>query len=341
MSNETVSQLQRRYNKSELAQEVFKLRGQVKREEAKDPKIKDAEDRADQEALDAVTALPPEEMASRMTSLGVSVNNTLQQVTSEIIQGRNTLTNLERACEAKKGELENLFGQEVLARSIGNLLADLDATKKEAETKKSELAEDQARAEAAAERQKAEWEANFQKSCNQTQTDWSYEFAKEQRNQRDAFAQQLQTERRNHDDQERERKREWEIREENVQKREQEVSVKEAEAATLEEEIKARAEKEKKGAIDAISRNHKHEMQMVQKDADTAAQIAQSTIKTQEEQMLKQQAEIEALKSRLTEVQEKNTELAKSALESASGRFALDSVMQHGGNDGKSARGKA
>lgn len=53
------------------------------------------------------------------------------------------------------------------------------------------------------------------------------------------------------------------------------------------------------------------------------------------------QAEIEALKTRLTEVQEKNTELAKSALESASGRFALDSVMQHGSGDGKAARGKA
>jgi len=343
MTTETLKQLQRNYNKTELAQEVFKLRAQVKRDEAQDPNIREAGERADKDALSNINALSPEEMAASMTSLGVNVNNTLQQVTSEIIQGRNTLADLDRACNAKKAELENLFGQEVLARSIGNLLADLDAKKKEAKAAEAELDEEKTRREAAEARRKAEWDIQFQKDCTQAQADWAYKFAKEKREQQDAFNQQLQTERRAFDDEQRVKDREQQDAEADLQKRQLAIAEKENEAEALEATLKAKFDKEKHTVTGAMKREHEHAMAIAQTNANTAAQIAASTIKTQEEQMLKQQAEIEALKARMSEVQEKNTELAKSALESASHQFALDAVMRSGGNDGqgKTTRGKA
>lgn len=338
MTTETINQLQRNYTKQALAQELFKLRAQVKREEGQDPNIRDAEQRAGVEALTNVTGLSPEEMASTMTKLGVNVNNTLQQVTSKIIDSRNILADLDRACDTKRAELENLFGQEVLARTIGNLIADHDTKKKEFAEKEAELEEQVQRQEAANQRRQAEWEQQFQQSCDRSKKDFEYLFAQQQRQARDTFSEQIKTERRAFDDQQREREREWEIREENVQKREQALATREAEVEGAVEETRKKIEQEKHTALNAMKRDHDHAMQMVQKDATTAAQIASSTINTLQEQLLKQQAEIEQLKTRLTEVQEKNTDLARSALESASHQFALDAVMRSGGANGDQTR---
>lgn len=343
MTTESVSQINRKYTKKELADEVFKLRGKLHREEAQDPNIREAEQRAGQEALANVTNLSPEEMASTMTKLGVSVNSTLQQVTSKIIDGRNTLADLERACDTKHAELENLFGQEVVARTVGNLIADHDAKKKEFQAKEEELAEQLQRQEAANQRQQAEWQQRFQQECDRNRKDFDYLFAQQQRQARDTFAEQIKVERNKFDDEQRLRQREWDTREEEVQKREQALTAREAEVESAVEETRKKIEQEKHTALNAMKREHEHAIQIIQKDAQTAAQIANSTIQAQGEQLTKQQAEIEQLKTRLNEVQEKNTELAKSALESASHQFALDTVarMQTGENGSVSRRGKA
>jgi hypothetical protein len=109
----------------------------------------------------------------------------------------------------------------------------------------------------------------------------------------------------------------------------------------LETTLKAKFDKEKHTVTGAMDREHKHAMALAKNNADTAAQIAASTITTQADQIDKQQAEIEALKRSLVEAQGKNNELAKQALESASGRFALDSVMAHSDGQGKGTRAKA
>lgn len=114
----------------------------------------------------------------------------------------------------------------------------------------------------------------------------------------------------------------------------------EAKAATLEEDIKAKAEKDKKSAIDAISRQHKHEMALAQKEAQTAAQIAESTIANLKLIVAGQKGEIEALKAQVNNATQKNTELAQSALESASRSYALNAVMQQSGENGSTTRRK-
>lgn len=340
--SDTVSQLQRKFNKKELAQEVFKLRGQVAREEAQDPNIRDAETRAGLAALENVTNLSPEDMASAMTKLGVGVNNTLQTVTSKIIDGRNTLADLERACETKQKELENLFGQEIVARAIGQLLAEHDAKKKEFATKEEELANDVARQESQNQRQQQEWGTQFNKDCERKRQNFQYEFNQEQRQVKDQLAQQLTEERRKFDDEQRQRDRQTAETEADIQKRLLELAEKEQKAATFEEDIKAQYEKDKKSAIDAISRNHKHEMAIAENQATTQQQIAAATIAQQQQRVSAQDIEIESLKQRLAEAQGKNTELANKALESASRSFALDAVMQAGENNGSTrSRGKA
>jgi len=340
--SETISQLKRNYNKAELAQEVLALRAQVRQEEAQDPNIRGAEARAGQTALDNVTALSPEDMATALTSLGVNVNTTLRQVSGEIVQGRNTLTDLERACEAKEAELTNLFGQEVIARSIGNALADHDAKKKDFKAKGVEMDDDLARAQEAAERQTAEWQAQFAKDCERSRTEFEYDFAQSKRTQKDAFATGLKNERQQFDDTQRVAQRNAAEAEDDLQKRLLAVAEQEQAAGQAEEKIKAKAESDKKAAIEAVSRNHKHEMAITKKDAETAAQIAASTVQVQGTQIDKHEAQIDQLKAQLAEAQARNTELAKSALESASRSFALDAVMKQGQDgQGRPARGKA
>ncbi len=127
-----------------------------------------------------------------------------------------------------------------------------------------------------------------------------------------------------------------------MQKRFEAVAEQEAEAEALEANLKAKFEREKHTATGAMSKEHAHAMALATNNANTAAQIASSTIEAQEGQLIKQQTEIEALKHSLVEAQSKNNELAKQALESASGRFALDSVMAHGDGQGTTrTRGKA
>ena len=290
-----------------------------------------------------MTSLSPEEMASTMTSLGVNVNNTLQQVTSRIIEGRNTLADLERACEAKKSELENLFGQDVVARTIGNLLADHDAKKKEFAAKEEEMVEAVARQEAVNERQQQEWDRQFAKDCERARTNFNYEFEQNKRTQSDALGQQLQAERRSFDEAQRDRDRINAENEADIVKRLQAVAEKEALVEGAVEAARKKVEAEKAIALNSMKREHEHTLQIVAKDAETQKQIADSTINNLKLVTAGQKTEIEALKAQLSEAQTKNTELAKSALDSASRSFALDAVMQQSDNNGsgRPTRGKA
>lgn len=338
--SDTLNSLQRGNNKKELAQKVLDLRAQVRTEDGQDPNIREANDRAGQEALSNVTNLSPEEMAGAMTKLGVGLNNTLQGITSGIIQGRTTLADLEKANNAKTKELENLFGQETMARTIGNLIADHDAQKKAFEATENELAEAQIRQEAVNNREQAEWARQFNKDCERAKTNFKYEFDQNKRQVEDALAQQLQGERRTFADAQREADRVNADTETAIQARGLAVAEREQEADGIEEKLKAKFNQEKNAATSSMKKDHDHQVAIAQTQADTQAQIAKSAIDNQAIQIAAQQAEIIALKGALVASQEKNTELAGKAIDGASHQFALDAVMQQGDNNGSTSRSR-
>lgn len=339
--SDTVKSLERKFNKKELAQEVFKLRAKVAREESEDPNIRDAEERAGTTALANVTNLSPEDMASAMTKLGVGVNNTLQQVTSEIIQGRNTLADLERACNTKKAELDNLFGQEIMGRTIGALIADHDGKKKEFAAKEEELAEQVSRQEAQNARDQQEWQTQFNKDCERARQNFKYEFNQEQRQAKDLLAQQLTDERRKFDDERREQERQNNETEADIQKRLLELAEKEQKAATFEEDTKAKYEKEKAVALNALKRDFEHKAQIDANNAQTQQQIAQAEIRAKDSRIQQLETEVQKLQVALAQSQTEVGSIANKALEASAGRLALDSVLQGGDNGSTRTRGKA
>lgn len=337
--SETIAELSSRtYNKKELATMLFNLRNKVKRDGGQDPTIAAADQQAGQDALDRVSAITPEQMASSMTGIGVKLSNTIQQVTAEIIQSRNKLGDLEKACDTKSNELEELYGQEAIARSLGDALADHDVKVKEAKAKSQELDEELSRKEVSIERQKSELEGDFSKHSQRRQKEFEYSFAQGKQRVEDEFQAELKEKQITFEDEERERSRQWRDREIEMQKRETGLEEKESTAEAFEENLEAKAKKSEAITIASIKREYEHKAAIALNNATTGAAIASSTIETLSEQMIKQQTEIEALKRALATSQTEVGSIANKALESAAGRLALDSVLTQADGAGSKAR---
>lgn len=337
---ETVNQIYKKYNKSELSQEVFKLRSKLKAKAGVDPNIAEAEERQGEEALTRATALSPEEMAANMTQLGVRLNNTLQQVTSQIIQGRNTLKDLDKACEVKQSALEELYGRDVVLQSTGALLADYDNKKKELAQAEEEANAESLRAQQERERRAIEWDQNFAKQTQQKRDEFNYEFNKMVRDTKDQLQAQLKAEQLKAEDENRAREKAWQEREEAITKTEMAVAEREAKAEQLEGELKTKYERDKAVAISAVNKDWEHKFQLKSQEASTAQQIAAAELASRAKQITDLEAEIQNLRTQLSESKREVADIANKALEASSGRMALDYAMQTstGGADGKTRR---
>lgn len=255
--------------------------------------------------------------ADQIARTSVAVQQKLSEVGNELTSALATLENVQAAIETKKQELKDLYGLEGAALSLDELEGKIAATR--AQWDADQEAKAQTDAEDAAERLKAR---------KREEDDYAYRTGIERRKQTDEFATKLAAQQKA----EAERK---EALEKGWANREADLKARETELASLRAAVAAHPEDQKKAvdaavavATNSLKKTLDSEFQLQKKDLETVNKLAAQETAGCKTEINRLQTTIAELQKQLAEAHKSSQDVAVKALESASGKAALETLQQ-------------
>lgn len=260
----------------------------------------------------------PQSVAQKVTDATVSVNKTFSEVSSQLQGVLTEYEDANLALQAKKDELETIFSKEQVLKSIDELNVDFEAQKQAIETQKQDT-----------ERERAQEEADFQ-----------FHLAQERKNEQVKYEEEIRLKKAAQRDEDENRNKAFLAREEELKKRENELIDLRAQVAAFPAKLDAEVKKEVAIVGNSVKRDYEHKLSLLQKDFDTSKLVADNTIQGYNARLAANDKVITELTTQLTTAQNKVSEIAKEALQSASNTKSLADVkdFMQNQNNGQPAR---
>ncbi len=280
------------------------------------------------EVRQAVDGVSVEAVVQKVSSLGIELSKALSDVSAKLVEQVDQLATVREAVALERAELERLHKIDVAAISLDQLVQDYERQKRtlesEIEMQRSIWEEEQQRTE----RERKEAEDTLKKFRQREVEEYEYKKSLERKRLTDKYdEEQRHLEKANKEKQEA-LTRSWAEREAALKSSEQEL----AELRKQVETFPARIEKEIKQAADAAAKaaaaRYEQESALLRKDADAERRISELRIKTLEETIAHQAAQISALDAQLHSSNLQVQEIAVRAIEGASGAKALSHINQ-------------
>jgi len=318
-----------RRTKTEVDEEFAGIRKDVDAaREAPDPKREEASRLREAETRASVDGVTVESVVQRISGLGLEVSKSLAGISGKLVEEVNLLASVREAVELERKELERLHKIDVAATALDQMLQDYARQKQDLEAEiaaaRAQWEEESERAE----RERKEQDEALRKQRQRDIEDYEYKKQLERKKAQDKYDEdQRLTERKNHERQEALDK-DWKSREAALKEREEELARlrKEAEGfpARLQKESQAAAEQARK-EDDA---RFEQQTLVLRKDADTEKRLGELRVKTLEETVARQTAQIAALEKQLADAKQQVQDIAVKAIEGASGAKALSHINQ-------------
>jgi colicin import membrane protein len=316
-------------SRAEVQQEFEDIREQAEAaRETADPKADEAARTRETEVRQLVEGVSVETVVQRISGLGLEVSKALADVSGKLTQEVQLLASVRDAVALERKELERLHKIDVAATALDQMVQDYAREKQQLET---EIASRRAAWEddvVRVERERKEQEEALKKQRQREIEDYEYKKTQERKKAQDKYDEDLRLlEKKNQEKQEALDKG-WQQREAVLKEREEEL-------ARLRQESQSfagRLEKESQAAADRSRRETEAALQqqlvILNKDAETEKRLAQLQVKTLEETLVRQTAQISALEKQLADAKQQVQDIAMKAIEGASGAKTLAHVNQ-------------
>lgn len=267
-----------------------------------------------------------------LATVKTQVARQLVDIEEELVVNAEKLQAVTAAIEIKQQEMKTLHGADLVLMQIDDIRVKLDEEKVKFEALKTSL-----EAEAARLNEEAEAEREREKK------EYDYKVAQERKHDADAW-----------NDQRAQRTRTENLRiqdfDRNHVMREAELAAKEIEykaaleqAETFEAKVDEAAAEKARAQVDAISRNHKHEVAITKAATDAQISNLNKDISHHGLTIGALQSELASVKLQLTNALTAQTELAKSTVDNAKAKEAYNEAMStaagmSGGNGQRAGR---
>lgn len=287
---------------------------------------------------EAVKGLSVDTIVQNGAKFGLEVQRTVSELTQQAVQKAEELKTLQAAIEIESKELERLYQLDVAVASVQALIAEHAEKKaeleKEMETARLAWSEEynahvkmvkQRDAEVAANRSRdqAEYEYRTKQERDRAKEEFDYKLRIQERDQaeRIATAQKGINERLAA-----------------VAAQEEQLAAAKERLAGLDDEIKAASEKAASIAANAMKRDLTEKFALEKKDLELQIQLTKQSNVALNQQLDAARAEKEALQRQLDAARQEVRDIAKSAVEGASGTLALQKVMEVRQENGQGPR---
>jgi hypothetical protein len=321
--------LRAKRTKTEIQREFDQIQEQsADAREAADPKIEEASRRHEIEVREAVEGVTVESAVQRISGLGVEISKALSGLSGKLTEEVQLLASIREAVGLERNELDRLHKIDVAATALDQLVQDYARQKQELET---EIATRRAAWEEEAsrvDRERREQEEALRKQRQREAEDFDYKKTQERKKAQDKYEEELRLQEKKNQERQQELEKSWQMRETALKEREEELARlrRESEAfpRRLEDEANAAAERARRESEARLQQ----EILVMKKDAEAEKRFGELLVKTFEENVAHQQAQIAALEKQLADAKQQVQDIAVKAIEGASGARALSHINQ-------------
>jgi hypothetical protein len=307
---------------TELSREVKAAAEDIDAKADELAKVKEAEVREE------VAGITVEGVVERMSSLGLEVTRSLAGLSGKLVEEVGRLTSIRAAVELEKRELERLHKIDVAATALDQMVQEYSHEKERLEAEIASRRAEWEEEARVAERDRKEQEESLKKQRQREIEDYEYKKSLDRKKAQDKYEEELRLVEKSNKEKQEALGKSWSQREAALKAQEEEYArlKKEAEGfpARLQKEIDQAAAR----AVVESEARFTQQIQLLKKDAEVEGRMAELRIKTLEETISRQSAQIEALQKHLDEAKHQVQDIAVKAIEGASGARALAHVGQ-------------
>jgi colicin import membrane protein len=315
--------------KSEVQEEFAEIRREVEAaRESTDSKAEEAARLRAEETCQAVEGITVESVVRTISGLGLEISKALSDISAKLTQEVERLSAVREAVALESAELQRLHKIDVAATALDQLVQD---HAREKERLEAEIAAQRAAWEEesrSAERERKEQEENLKKARLREVEEYEYKKNLERKKAQDKYEEDQRLQEKKNKERQEALEKSWQQREAALKDQEQELVRLRKEALEFPETVKTEAEKAAVLAAKAAEQKFEQEILLLKKEAETEKRLSSLQVKTLEETIARQAAQITALQKQVDEAKQQVQDIAVKAIEGASGAKALAHINQ-------------
>ena len=330
MATKTTKPLARpKRTKAEIEEEFSAIREEVAAtRETTDKKTEETSKLRETEIRQAVEGISVEDVVKGISGLGLDLSKALAGLSEKLVQEVNRLSSAREAVELERKEIDRLHKIDVACTALDQLVQDYTRKKEELE---SEIAaqhvawdEELKRTE----RERKEQDENLRKQRQREIDEYEYKKGLERKKAQDKYEEDMKLlEKQNREKQEALEKS-WQQREAVLKEREEEVARLKSESEGFAGRLEKACAQAAAEATRATAQKFEQQILLLKKESEAEKRLADLQIKTLEDTLARQSAQMAALQKQLDEAKQQVQEIAVKAIEGASGAKALSHINQ-------------
>jgi colicin import membrane protein len=331
-----------RRSKADVQQDFLKIREEVAAtREARNAKADEAANLNEAEVRQAVEALSVEGVAQSISALSIQISKALAAVSDDLIAEVQRLAVVREAVALERAELERLHKIDVAATALDQLAQDYDSKSEALEAAMSTRRATWDAELKARERAEKEYDENLKKQRQRETEEYEYKKTIDRKKAQEKYDEDMRSiEKKNREKQETLEKS-WEQRERTIKEREEEYVRLQREVSGFPARLQAETERAASDATRQTEQRFEQQVLMMTKEREADRRLSDLQIKTLEEGVARQTAQMAALQKQLDEAKQQVQDIAVKAIEGASGARALSHVNQIAMEQAKTRSGQA
>ncbi len=318
--------------KTEVQREFEEIQEQAAdARESADPKMEEASRRHEVEVREAVEAVTVESTVQRISGLGLEISRALAGLSAKLTDEVQLLASVREAVELERKEIDRLHKIDVAATAVDQLVQDYARQKQELETEIAVRRAEWEAETARVERDRKEQEESLRKQRQREVEDFEYKKTQERKKAQDKYDEEIRLqEKKNHEKQEKQEtlEKSWQLREAGLKEREEELARLRKESEAFPKRLEAEANSAAERARRESEARFQQEILILKKDGEAEKRFGELRVKTLEDTVNHQQAQIAALEKQLADAKQQVQDIAVKAIEGASGARTLSHINQ-------------
>jgi len=315
--------------KSEVQEEFAEIRREAETDrESADAKAQEAARLRADEVRQSVAGVTVEGVVQRISGLGLEISKALSEISGKLVEEVERLSTVRESVGLERAELGRLHKIDVAATALDQLVQD---HAREKERLEAEIAAQRAAWEEEtgnAERERKEQEENLKKARAREIEEYEYKKNLERKKALDKYEEDQRLQEKKNKERQEALEKSWQQRETALKEQEQELLRLRKEAQEFPETVKTESEKAAVLAAKAAEQKFEQEIVLLKKEAETEKRLSSLQVKTLEETIARQGAQIAALQKQVDEAKQQVQDIAVKAIEGASGAKALAHINQ-------------
>jgi colicin import membrane protein len=318
-----------RRTKSEVTQEFADIHEQAEAARlSPDAKADEATRLREQEVRQSVEGVSIDTVVQQTSALGRDISKALSGLSEKLTAEVGLLSSLREAVALERKEIERLHKIDIAATAVDQLVQDYDRQKRELESEITEqraVWDEEVRTH---ERERKEQEEALRKQRQREIEDYDYKRALDRKKSQDKYDEEIRIQEKKNLEGQESLEKSWTQSEAALKEREEDLARLRKQVETFPARLKQEAEAAAKEAVSAAEVRYKQDTIILQKDAEAEKRMAALQIRTLEETVAHQAAQMTALQAQVDDAKRQVQDIAVKAIEGASGARALSHINQ-------------